>query len=294
MKSVIRALVPKPLWPAFRTAYNYVRHKLYLTEVFGQHASMIPPLKLMHDGPIGFEEFEANGQEFFRYYTELCDLKPNESMLDVGSGIGRKTFLLTDYLTRDGSYEGLDIVRSGVDWCTERITRRHPHFKFQLTDVCNGHYNPTGRYKASEYKFPFADASFDFVVLCSVFTHMLTEDMERYISEVARVLKTGGRCFITFFLLNDASVPLMRANKSSIDLSHNLGSCWVADASDPEALTGYEENFMRAMYNKYNLQIKEPIHYGGWSGREKSLSYQDLILAFKTSSRTTIRDAARC
>ena len=153
MKALIRALVPKRLRPAFRRPYNYVRHKLFLTKLFGHYASMIPPLELMHDGPVGFEEFKTNGEEFFRYYTELCDLKPNERMLDVGSGIGRKTFLLTDYLNDEGSYEGLDIVKTGIDWCTERITRKYPRFKFQLIDVCNQHYNPTGRYNALNIDF---------------------------------------------------------------------------------------------------------------------------------------------
>ena len=281
MNTVIRALVPKPLRPGFRRAYNYVHNKFLLKKLFGHYASLIPPLDLMHDGPAGFEEFKTNGEEFFRYYTEVCDLKPHERMLDVGSGIGRKTFLLTDYLNTEGSYEGLDIVKAGIDWCTERITRKYPRFKFQLIDVCNQHYNPTGRYKASEYRFPFADESFDFVVLGSVFTHMLTEDMEHYLCEVARVLKTGGRCLISFFLLNESSVRLMRADKSAIDLNISLGSCWVADASDPGAATGYEEDFVLALYDKYNLEIKEPVHYGAWCGRETFLSYQDLILAFK-------------
>jgi hypothetical protein len=49
------------------------------------------------------------------------------------------------------------------------------------------------------------------------------------------------------FLLNDSSVTLMRANNSTINLNINLGSCWVADASDREAVTGYEEDFVRAV-----------------------------------------------
>jgi len=281
MKNVIRAVVPKPLLPLFRKPYNYVRDKLYLKKLFGQHASLIPPLALMHDGPIGFEEFKTNAHEFFRYYTELCNLQPDERMLDVGCGIGRKTFLLTDYLDQNGSYEGLDIVKTGVDWCSERITRKHTGFKFQLLDVYNRHYNPSGRFKASEYSFPFADESFDFVVLCSVFTHMLTEDMDHYVREVARVLKTGGRCLASFFLLNDSSVELMRAKSSTIDFRANFGSCWVADPSDPEAATGYEEDFVRGIFDKHNLEIREPIHYGAWCGREKYRSYQDLIIVFK-------------
>src|SRR2546430_10400591 len=94
-------------------------------------------------------------------------------MLDVGSGSGRKTFLLTDYIHDPGCYERLDIVKAGIDWCTERITRRNPCFRFQLIDVYNRNYNPTGKHKAADYKFPFTRDSFDFVVLASVFTHML-------------------------------------------------------------------------------------------------------------------------
>ena len=110
---------------------------------------------------------------------------------------------------------------------------------------------------------------------------MLAEDVEHYLCEVARVLKTGGRCLISFFLLNESSLTLMRTSKSTINLNINLGSCWVADTSDPEAVIGYEEDFVRAVYDRYNLEIKEPIHYGAWCGREKFLSYQDLIFAFK-------------
>src|SRR5437763_6209694 len=257
MKNLVKAVVPEGLLSAFCRPYNYIRNKLFLSKLFGRYASLIPPLELMHDGPVGFEEFKTNGEEFFRYYTQLCDLKPHEKMLDVGSGIGRKTFLLTDYLNDEGSYEGLDIVKKGIDWCTERITRKYPRFKFQLIDVCNQHYNPTGRYKASEYRFPFADESFDFVVLGSVFTHMVIEDMEHYLCEVARVLKTGGRCLISFFLLDESSVTAMRADKSAVDLNISLDSCWLAEASDPAAVTGYEADFVLALYDKYNLEIKE-------------------------------------
>ena len=51
--------------------------------------------------------------------------------------------------------------------------------------------------------------------------------------------------------------------------------------------------FVRALYDKYNLEIKEPIHYGAWCGREKFLSYQDLIFAFKAPGNTRIRDEAK-
>lgn len=274
--------MPRPVRSRLRSALGHLSHRYYTRKIFGHHASMIPPLELMHDGPVGYAEFKANGQEFLNYYVQLCGLKRNERVLDIGSGIGRKTFLLTDYLSEEGSYEGLDIVKPGVDWCTERITRKYPRFKFQLIDIYNKHYNPQGRYKACEYKLPFADESFDLVILGSVFTHMLPKDTEHYLSEIARVMRKGGRSLISFFLLNDTSIELMNAGRSPINLFVSIGPCRVADANDPEAAIGYEEDWVVALYQAHSLEISQPIQYGNWCGRENFLSYQDLILASKT------------
>ena len=46
----------------------------------------------------------------------------------------------------------------------------------------------------------------DVAFLTSVFTHMLPEDVEHYLDELARVLKPGGRTLITWFLLLGAFV----------------------------------------------------------------------------------------
>ena len=167
-----------------------------------------------------------------------------------------------------------------------------PAFKFQLIDVSNQHYNPTGRYKASEYRFPFADESFDFCALLSVHSHASRRRGALSLRS-GTSLEEGRALPHQFFLLNESLLTLMRSNKGTINLNINLGSCWVADASDPEAVTGYEEDFVRAVYDRYDLEIKEPIHYGAWCGREKFLSYQDLIFAFKASGNTRIRDEAK-
>lgn len=254
---------------------------IYRFVLFGRRASLVPPTRLMHDGAQDLLIFKKNGEEFLRYYLELCDLKPNERILDVGCGIGRKTVPLTKYLDGNGRYEGFDIVKEGIDWCRERISKKYTNFYFQHIDVFNKYYNPEGKYKASEYQFPFENESFDFVVLGSVFTHMLPEDMEHYFSEIARVLKKGSRCLITFFLLNRESLELVNAKKSTLDFSHDLGKYRTVNANTPEQTVGYDESFILNIYNKYGLKIRGPIHYGSWCGRREFLSYQDIVIAIK-------------
>jgi SAM-dependent methyltransferase len=248
---------------------------------FGRHADLVPPIELMHDGPQSYKDFKQNGDEFFRHYVKLCGLKPDERVLDVGSGIGRKTLPLVKYLKAGGTYDGLELVKSGVDWCTRKYTSRYPNFRFHLIDVYNELYNPQGKYQAAEYRFPFAAEQFDFVVLNSVFTHMIAGEVENYLGEIARVLRTGGRCLISFFLLNEESLRLIDAGRSTIELRHQLGPARALSREKPELAIGFDEDYVAQLYPRFGLEIRQPIYYGSWCGRVEFLSYQDQIVAFK-------------
>jgi len=275
---VLKSLVPRTVKSTVKKCKSTVKKWL----VFGHLAPLVPPEELMHDGPTSYDAFKQNSEEFFRYYVDLCGLKPDERILDVGCGIGRKTIRLTQYLGDGGSYEGIDIVKSGIDWCSERISRRYPRFRFQQIDVYNGHYNPGGRYKATEYRFPYPDGSFDFVVLGSVFTHMLTDDTAHYLSEVARVLRPEGRSLISWFLLNQESQDLVRSGKGTQNFTQEIDAvCSSTSLQQSEQATAYDERYVLDLYARCELAIKPPIHYGSWCGRGEYLSYQDLIVAVK-------------
>jgi ubiquinone/menaquinone biosynthesis C-methylase UbiE len=276
MLNVVKRLIPRPVKRKIR---NYLENR-YKARLFGDLAPLVPAVEDMFDGPQSLEEFKANGEEFFRIYKEICGLQPDEKMLDVGSGIGRKTFPLTRYLNDRAVYEGIDITKAGVDWCREKITLRCPNFHFQQIDVYNKCYNPLGKYQASEYKFSFARESFSFVMLGSVFTHMLPRDVENYLSEVYRVLTKSGRCLISYFLLNEESLRLIGANESTLDLKYVFDEYRTISRDVPELAIALDERLIRGMYSKLGLKIMR-LDYGSWCGRANYLSYQDLILAVK-------------
>lgn len=236
---------------------------------------LMPPVWL-HS--VGNNDFYECGEEFFRYFTDIGGLKPDERVLDVGCGTGRMARPLTRYLT-SGTYDGIDIVGPSVEWCQRAYQHRFPNFRFHFADVYNQAYNPGGTLRAAEYKFLFADSFFDFIYLTSVFTHMLPVDMENYLAEVTRMLKPGGRCFITYFLLTADSLKLMSQNRSSIDFKGALPGCRVKDTDEPEAGVAYERDRILELYDKNKLVISEPVHYGTWCGFSDGLSYQDIIVA---------------
>lgn len=192
------------------------------------------------------------------------------------------TLPLLEFLSDDGSYEGFDIVPAGIDWCQSKITADMPNFKFQLADIYNKTYNSQGTQKADEFVFPYETDSFDFIFLTSVFTHMFPADMENYLSEISRVLRSGGRCLITYFLLNSESLKLFESGASTLDFKYKFDDFRTIDEKTPEAAIAFDEEFIRNLFDKYHLEINEPIHYGSWCGRPNYLSYQDIIIAVKT------------
>ena len=282
MKSAIKDLIPTHIRSAARNLKYRVEGAIHLLQ--GKRDALIPPVGLMNDGPQDYEIFRKNGRDFMRYYKNLCDLRPDAAILDVGCGMGRKTIPLVDYLDENGTYEGLDINRDGIAWCRRGIGRLRKSFNFQLIDVFNERYNPSGRGKASEYRFPFDDGEFDLVVLGSVFTHMLPDDMENYLREVARVLRRDGNCLITYFLLNEEARRLISEQKSSMSFGHRIDEhCYSEYAEVPEQAIAFDEQRIRALYDSSHLRIKAPIFFGGWCKREESLlgEYQDIIIAAK-------------
>lgn len=289
----IKKMLPRPLRSRLRRMYyegvkpmeNFIKKSSHflpdtLEVLSGKRDRLTPPAWRNF---VGGGDFKVIGNEFFKYFVELGGLKQHEKVLEVGCGIGRMAVPLMGYLKKEkgGSYEGFDIVDQGVDWCQKKITRKASHFHFQLADIYNYGYNPCGKYLADEYQFPYENESFDFVFLTSVFTHMLPPAVENYFSEINRVLKQGGRCFITYFLLNRESIKSVNTQSSTIDFKYKVNGYRIKDPDVPEAAVAYHEKYIRELYEKNNLQISPPIHYGSWCGRKNFLSYQDIVVAVK-------------
>ncbi len=203
-------------------------------------------------------------------------LQADHRLLDIGSGIGNLAIGLSGYLR--GGYDGLEIHPEAVTWCQRAITRRHPEFRFHHADVFSRAYNPHGRAKASEYRFPFSAREFDFVFLGSVFTHMLPDAVERYVSEISRVLAPNGICIASCFLLNPDTRPGVEGGHSfmSFPVEHPSRLCRLHDADIPEAAVALDEVFVRRIYANAGLEIRDLRRGGWWNGLADD---QDVVTA---------------
>jgi ubiquinone/menaquinone biosynthesis C-methylase UbiE len=223
----------------------------------------------------GGGDFLANGLLFKAHFMELAGLRPDERVLDIGSGLGRMAIPLTDYLTRPDAYEGFDVVREAVDLCTRRITSRYPGFGFTWVPLHNDLYTADGA-RASEFTFPYPDADFDFAWATSVFTHMDRNEVARYLAETRRVMRPGGRFLATFFLMDSQAEASSQGGPYAFKVQRD--GVWFMDAEVISANVAFSPEDVEAMAKAAGWSSVE-VHFGRWSGRGgPTLDFQDVVL----------------
>ena len=218
--------------------------------------------------------------EYLAYLTLLCDLRRESSMLELGCGHGRTARGLLGYLRAPGRYAGLDVDRVRIEDAQARIQSRQPAFQFIWADVHNAHYNPCGSTPAASYRFPFPDEAFEVIYAASLFTHLLPDETRNYFHESRRVLKPGGKCLFSMFLLDHyrgqgtTSSPLYEFNHP---LPEHPGVA-VRDLAHPDALIGYSLEQITSVAEEAGLRLLRVIP-GLWSESPGlAVNEQDLML----------------
>ncbi len=111
-------------------------------------------------------------------HAELLEPAPGDVILDAGSG----TANVTEVLAVPGARV------TGIDFCEpalERCRRKVPSATFRVADLTR--------------PLPFDTATFD-KIACSLVLHYLVPERQRFaVTELARVLKPGGRIAISVF-----------------------------------------------------------------------------------------------
>lgn len=251
---------------------------------------LIPSRELMQSEGVGvLEEWFRWGEEWSTLLRLYGKLSKTSAVLEIGCGLGRIAFPLRYLLFEGGTYDGFEICRYKIDFL-ERFHQAYPNFRFQWADVYNTHYNPIGKMQAKEYQFPYAENSFDTIFAASVFTHLLPDTAAHYFKESARVLKPGGRCVFSFFLLDFYRQGNPRPGGFSsllFNIDHAYGDFdssefVVSKPSDPAAVSAHSRAAVERFAREAGLElVMEPVP-GVWSGTVDSwMSSQDIVVLAK-------------
>lgn len=227
----------------------------------------------------GGGNFLIIGKHFASLLVEYCGLNESSCVLDVGCSVGRIAIPLTQIITK-GEYFGFDVNRESIEYAKQNISTKYPRFYFQHVNVFNGVYNRSSdAMSAQSFKFPY-DTKFDIVFLVSVFTHMIAQDMENYVSEISRVTKKGGKILTTYFLLNEQTKKAQNERRADRSFLYAFRNYYASDPFYQVGAIAYEQSYVEELYKRYNLNILH-ILPGWWADAKKSTSVQDIIISGK-------------
>jgi len=117
-------------------------------------------------------------------------------IVDIGCGQGRLPIGLVRKLP-DLRYLGLDVSGDSIQWCKQNIEEQHPSFRFEYINLINARYNPSGDPLAAGFRLPVSDGAADIVYMWGVVTNMEPEHLVVYANEISRMLRHGGKAFLT-------------------------------------------------------------------------------------------------
>ncbi|MGH9176121.1 MAG: class I SAM-dependent methyltransferase [Vicinamibacterales bacterium] len=270
---------PEPSPPEYAIAYE---------------PDLIPPLALMRQEGIDvLEEWFRWGEEWSMLLRVYGGLTCDSHVMEIGCGLGRIAFPLRYILSARGSYAGFEIGREKVAFLQTRFQPAHPNFVFSWADVRNGYYNPRGTMAASSYQFPYPDGAFDVVFAASVFTHLLPEGGAQYFRESARVLRPGGRCVFSFFLLDNyrpghPRPPGFTRDAFSFDHAYDgYGDEFAFGVvSNPEEMTAYRLSLIERCAADAGLALAHAPLPGLWCGTHSWwVGVQDIVVLTKSAAR---------
>lgn len=275
----------RKIWYSFSSNQRFFIRRLYyfpkdiLDAISGKGHKYVPPRGYIYTGsPASAKEYLEQGQNQVRLLIEYAQLKPDHRVLDIGSGIGRTAIALTEYLSEEGSYEGFDVVKRGVDWCNSRIHRDYSNFNFRYVPLFNDLYN-TATLKATDFIFPYADSSFHLIFSFSVFTHMQIEEIQHYFNQIHRCLKPEGVCLSTFFLYDHASEEFIATN-AAFNFPIKKEGYRLMSENVKSGNIAIQKNKLKRMLERENFEVITIVD-GFWkdagsAGSKKE--YQDIVV----------------
>ncbi len=279
------------LWYGLTSDQRFVLRRLYYFPIdlfdkfMGKTNKYVPPRGYIYTGsPSNAEDYVKQGRFQLELIKEEVYLKSSDSVLDIGCGVGRTAIALTEYLSENGSYEGFDVVKKGIDWCESGIGKDFSNFNFKYVSLFNDLYN-TSKKRAVDFIFPYNDKSFDTVFTFSVFTHMQLEEIQHYFCEINRVINDSGLCFSTFFLYDSDDEDYI-ATRKGFNFSYKGDGFRLMSEDVKSGNIAIHKSKLDYMLKKANLERVKIID-GFWKDEIRNnfkKEYQDIVIFKKLNT----------
>lgn len=240
--------------------------------------AVLPPVAMMQT--IGSQtpaHYLSNMQHYVHDLIVQAGIRPDDRILDIGSGCGRLATAFTRYLDESGEYLGIDVWDEGIRWCTDHIASEHPHFRFRTVSATNNYYYDADTGAPNQFGLSFVPSNhFDCIFALSVFTHLKLDDARQYFELIARSLAPKGMAYLTFFVIDDDVHRFVARTKKHRPLAPAGNGMWYGyDRRD--FFAGYEEPLLLGQFAEFGLDIVQRSN-GLWAEKPGGRLFQDWFL----------------
>jgi SAM-dependent methyltransferase len=215
--------------------------------------------KLIESGVLKVPSLHPGGLELTRELAQLCKIGDGGAVLDLAAGTGETACFLAEQF-------GAHVI--GVDLSEEMIRRAEAKARVRAPTLLKFQ-------RADASHLPFADAAFD-VAICECTLCLF--DKEKVLSEMARVVKPGGRVGMHDLCWKESASEDLRRTLSEIE------------GEQPETLEGWSRLFRHAgLMNIIAVDKSDLI--AAWMGESRKQLGQigQAVLTLKIIRRWGIR-----
>ena len=135
---------------------------------------------------------------------KLSQLMPGDKVLEIGCGTGTLTLAAKEQVGASGEVTGIDIAPEMLDVASRKASRKGVDISFQEGSIAS---------------IPFQDNRFDAVLCSFMIFHMPEEVRRKGLTEIYRVLKSGGHlCIMDAAPLDDLVTVLKEDSFTEIEM----------------------------------------------------------------------------
>lgn len=225
---------------------------------------LVPPRRLRY---VGEGDYAEVGDVWLGLLRSLALVRPDERVIEVGSGSGVLARPLHRHLGPGARYVGIDDDEVVIEWC-ETAYRDRSDFSFI-------HVGDLGE---TELVLPFPDATFDIVVMHEVLPRLDPDAIAARLREARRVMIDEGRLFATAYLLDEAARAAIADGSAAITFTEEPGTPQGIAAHEGEQTFAIDEEWLLDRVAEAGFKTAG-IRHGSWTPREDTKAFPDILVA---------------
>jgi cyclopropane fatty-acyl-phospholipid synthase-like methyltransferase len=193
-----------------------------------------------YDDKLFYDSTVQEGNKFI----EKLGVTSNTKILEIGCTTGRSFIGLVQKIP-DIYYIGVDIFIWNIEWCKKYLGRGNPNYNFHHFDLKHVMYNPNGKVELnSKFRFQYESDYFDLIYATGVIPNYIDSEVKILLRDFNRMLKTGGRLFLTSF--TEDNVP---------DMEENPAGYLIAEYTYPRQIVRFEKKYFEKILNEQGFKV---------------------------------------